>query len=76
MLCSYQLKIDDVYNIPISNVKKLVSNVFDKETYVVRYENFQLYLQLGLKIEKHIVYQNLINYNGSNHLLNLTHKKE
>ena len=44
MLSSYQLKIDDLYNIPISNAKKLVSNVFDKETYVVRHENFQLYL--------------------------------
>ena len=31
MLSDYQLKIDDLYNIPISNVKKLVTNFFDKE---------------------------------------------
>ena len=30
MLSSYQLKIDDYYNIPICNVKKTVPNLFDK----------------------------------------------
>ena len=35
MLPDYQLKIEDLYNIPISNVKKLVPNFFDKEKYVV-----------------------------------------
>ena len=30
MLSDYQLKISDLYNIPIGNVKKLVPNFFDK----------------------------------------------
>ena len=45
MLFDYQLKIVDLYNIPIGNVKKLVPNLFDKETYVIHYENLQLYLR-------------------------------
>ena len=37
-------------NIPISNVKKVVPNLFDKENYVIHYENLQLYWKLGLKL--------------------------
>ena len=48
----YQLKIEDLYNIPIRNVKKLVPNFFDKGKYVIHYENLQLYLRLGLKLKK------------------------
>ena len=33
-------------------LKKLVSNPFDKEKYVIHYENLQLYLKLGLKLKK------------------------
>ena len=33
MLSDYQLKIADLYNIPIANVEKLVPNFFDKEKY-------------------------------------------
>ena len=33
MLLSYQLKIDDLYNIPIGNVKKFVPN-FDKKKFI------------------------------------------
>ena len=44
MLPDYQLKIADHYNVPISNVKKLVPNFFDKEKCVIHYENLQLYL--------------------------------
>ena len=40
MLSEYQLKIADLYNIPIGNVKKLVPNLF---------------LRLGLKLKKHRV---------------------
>ena len=32
--------------------KKLVPNFFDKEKYVLYYENLQLYLRLGLKLKK------------------------
>ena len=31
MLSECQLKIADIYNIPIDNVKKLVPSLFDKE---------------------------------------------
>ena len=31
------------YNISNGNIKKLVPNFFDKEKYVLHYENFQLY---------------------------------
>ena len=50
MLSNYQLKIVDLYNNPIRNVKKLVPNFFDKEKYVIHYENLQLYLKLGLEL--------------------------
>ena len=51
MLSDYQLKIADLYNISIGNVKKLVPNFFDKEKYVIHYENLKLYLRLGLKLK-------------------------
>ena len=38
--------ISDFCNIPIADVQKLVSNVFDKENHVIHYENMQLYLRL------------------------------
>ena len=37
-------------------LKKIVSNFFDKEKYVVHYEKLQLYLRLALKLKKYIVY--------------------
>ena len=43
MLSEYQLKIPDFYNIPIGNVKKLVPNFFDKEKYVIHYENLKVF---------------------------------
>ena len=48
----YQLKIADLYNIPIGNIKRLVANFFEKEKYVLHYENLQLYLRLVLKLKK------------------------
>ena len=51
MLSKYQLKIADLYNIPIGNVKKLAPNVFNKKTCVLHYENLKLYLRLGLKLK-------------------------
>ena len=56
MLSGYQLKIADLYNIPIGNVKKLAHNFFDKEKYVILYENLKLYLRLGLKLKKYIAF--------------------
>ena len=56
MVSAYKLKITDLYNILIGNVKRLVPNIFDKEKYVIYYENGKLYLSLGLKLNKmHLV---------------------
>ena len=52
MMSEYQLKIADLYSIPTGNVKKVRPNLFDKEKYLIHYENFQLYLRLGLKLIK------------------------
>ena len=55
MFSSYQLKIVDLYHIPIGpvgNAKKLVPIFFNIEKYVLHYENLQLYLRLGLKLIK------------------------
>ena len=56
MLSEYQLKIADLYNIPIGNDKKLVPHFFDKEKYMFHYENLQLYLRLELKLKQSISY--------------------
>ena len=56
MLCNYQLKIADFYNILTGNVEKLVPSFFDKEKYFLHCENLKLYLRLGLKLKrKHYV---------------------
>ena len=52
MSTNYQLNFVDLYNIPYSNVKNLVPNVFDKEKYVIYYENLNIYFSLGLKLKK------------------------
>ena len=52
MFSNYQLNVFNIYNIPIGNVKKLGPNFFDKEKYVIYYENLQLYLRLELKLKK------------------------
>ena len=49
ILSEYQLEIANLHKIPNGNVKKLVPNFFDKENYVLHYENLQLYLRLELK---------------------------
>ena len=42
MLPSYQLKVTNFYNIPIGTVKKLVPKIFDKQKYVLHYDNLQI----------------------------------
>ena len=44
--------IADFYNIFVGNDEKLVPNFFDKEKYVLHYENLQLYLSVVLKLKK------------------------
>ena len=56
MLSKYQVMITELYNIPISNVEELMPNFFDKEKYALHCQNLQLYLSLGLKLKKYIVY--------------------
>ena len=46
MLSNHQLTIIDLNHIPIDNVKKLVPKFFDKEKYVIHYENFTWGLKL------------------------------
>ena len=44
--------ISDFDTISTGNVKKLVLNFFDKEKYVLHYQNLQRYLRLGSKLKK------------------------
>ena len=55
MLSNDQLRIADLYNIPIGYVKKLVPNLFDKKKYLLHFENLRLYFRLGLKLKKYII---------------------
>ena len=54
MLSNYQLKVAHLYDIPINHFKKLVSNLFDKEKYVIHHEKLQLYSRLELKLKIYI----------------------
>ena len=47
MQYEYQLKIANLYSSPLGNVKKNSAGCFfDKEKYVIHYENFRLGLKL------------------------------
>ena len=50
MLPKYCKKFADEYEIKLSDVKKLISNLGNKTNYVVHYRNLQLYLFLGMKL--------------------------
>ena len=65
--------IADFYNVPISNVKKLVLNFFDKGKYVLQYENLQLYLRLGLKLKN---IQRALEFNQSKNKSRKTQDKD
>ena len=56
MFSNCQLKISYSNNIPIVTAKKLVPNFSDKEKYELHYKNLQLYLSLGLKLQKYTQY--------------------
>ena len=52
MLSKNQILIVDFHSFLIGKGKKLLSKLFNKEKYVLHYENLQLYLRLGLKLKK------------------------
>ena len=54
MLSDYQVKVFDLCNIRIENFRNLLPNFFDKEKYMIHYENLQLYLALELKLKIYI----------------------
>ena len=49
-----------IYATLLEYVQKIVANFFDKDRYVLHYQNLQLYLRLRLKLKICITYQNLI----------------
>ena len=52
MLSENQLKVAELYNIPIGNVDKLVSNLLDKEKCMIHYENLKNLLETRIKTKK------------------------
>ena len=51
-LSNYCLEIVNEHNITTGTNKKLVTNLMDKDKYVLHYRNLQQFLQLGLKFKK------------------------
>ena len=51
-LSDYCLKIANAHNITTGTVKKLVTNLMNKNNYVIHYRNLQQYLELGMKLKK------------------------
>ena len=45
-------EIADEYDIKVGDVKKLIPNLKNKTKYVLHYRNLQLYLFLGMKLDK------------------------
>ena len=52
MLSENQLKVAELYNIPIGNVDKLVSDLLDKEKCMIHYENLKNLLETRIRIKK------------------------
>ena len=52
MLSEYCSDIADKYGIKVGGVNKLVPNLRNKKKHVVHYRNLQLYLSLGMKLNK------------------------
>ena len=51
-MSKYCKKIADKYEIKVGDVKKIVPDLGSKTNYVVHYKNIQLYLFLGMKLNK------------------------
>ena len=52
MLSPYCKNIKDKFKFKIGNVNKLITNLYDKEKYVINEKLLHLYMQLGLKVTK------------------------
>ena len=52
LLSDYSLKIANVHDINTGTVNKLVSNLMNKNNYVIHYRNLQRCLKLGMKLKK------------------------
>ena len=52
MVSKYCKEIADKYEIKVSDVKKIISNLGSKTKYVLHYRNLQLYLSLRMKLTK------------------------
>ena len=52
MLSDYCKKIPDEYEIKVGYVKTLITNLGNKNNYVLHYRNLPLHLSLGMKLTK------------------------
>ena len=51
-LSDYYLEIVTEHNITTGTAKKLVTNLMDKNNYIIYYRNLQQSLELGMKLKK------------------------
>ena len=49
---NYYKSIADKYDIKVGDIKKSISNLGNKNKYLLHYKNLQLYLSLGMKLTK------------------------
>ena len=52
MLSDYRREIAKKHNISVSRVKKCIPSLSNKNRYVLHFRNWQVYLQLGIKLTK------------------------